>query len=491
MTKSSINNSASVSLNNEREETGLQSFKLVTYFSFSSLGVILLFTLILSWVISNNARRVMLNQSEEYSLLLAENLNQQVFRRFVLPTVLRYGNIALSNAEQFETLDKIVKGNIQGMKINAVTIYDSSVNIISYSTIGEIVGKKDVGGIEYTKALEGNANSRLISSGNVFTILAANKPHCALKTFIPFRQVRENGEDDGVIMGVMEIDKDLTKEYANILRLQGTIIMISTLISTVLFIVLRNIVSRAEKIIEKRAIERLKLEEKLNQTERLAHLGTMVATVSHEIKSPLGIVRSTAEILGKRIQKIAPGNEQLAKIIVDETIRLNEIVVEFLDFAKPQKVKLKPANINQVINKVLLFITPQLNKQQIRLVTDLASDARECWIDEEQIYRALLNIVINSLQAIERDGELRIAVSNCGKSEIQIQIEDSGKGISEEHLGEIFKPFYTNKRKGTGLGLAITKNIIDSHQGRIHAQSREGKGSTFIIVLPANPDTHD
>ena len=95
--------------------SGLGSFKLVKYFSFSSFGVFLLFTLLLSWLISDNARKVMLEQNEEYSLLLAENINQQVFRRFVLPAVIRYGGIALRKPEQFELLDTVVKSVIQGM----------------------------------------------------------------------------------------------------------------------------------------------------------------------------------------------------------------------------------------------------------------------------------------------------------------------------------------------------------------------------------------
>ena len=119
----------------------------------------------------------------------------------------------------------------------------------------------------------------------------------------------------------------------------------------VLFLVLRSIVSRAGDILERRMVERLTLKEQLDKNERLAHLGTMVATVSHEIKSPLGIVRSTAEILKKRIEKVAPGNENLAQIIVDETRRLNTIVTEFLDFARPQQPKLKACDLQQILNR--------------------------------------------------------------------------------------------------------------------------------------------
>jgi signal transduction histidine kinase len=469
----------------QKLDAGLQPFKLVKYFTFSSLAVILIFTLFLSWAISNNAKKVMLKQSEEYSLVLAENLNQQVFRRFVLPTVVRYGNIALSNPDQFQSLDSVVKNVIQGMKIEAVTIYDSRINIISYSTLSELVGQKDIGGLEYELSLSGLANSKLDYSGSVLNLLPVTRPlRCELRTFIPFRQVRETGEGNEAIMGVIEIVKDLENEYANIINLQGSIIVVSSTVMMVLFLVLRTIVSRAGKIMEGKALERLRLEEQLNQAERLAHLGTMVATVSHEIKSPLGIVRSTAEILEKRIRKVAPGSEHLARIIVDETSRLNGIVIEFLDFARPREPQLHPANVNILIEKVVSFVGPMLREQNIELKQELTENLPLAPLDESIFYRALLNIVVNGVQAMGDGGMLYVRTYTTGDNTIAIAIQDSGTGMTEEKKDLIFKPFFTDKHKGTGLGLAITKNIIDSHNGTIQVESTPNEGTTFFIFLP-------
>jgi two-component system, NtrC family, sensor histidine kinase HydH len=485
MTKGEETDSVLDSIRKQKKEAGLESFKLVKYFSFSSLAVFLVLTLLLSWIISNNARKIMLEQNEEYSRLLAENINQQVFRRFVLPAVIRYGGIALRKPEQFELLDGIIRGVIQGLKIDSVTIYDSSMNIISYSTVPELIGKKDVGGAEYHKALVGIANSKLVYSGSVFSLLHITpEVECLLKTFIPFRQVRRDGEGGDLIMGVIEIEKDLSDNYANILRFQGQIIIISSVVMAILFLVLRSIVSRAGEIIEKRAFERLRLEEKLNQAERLAHLGTMVATVSHEIKSPLGIVRSTAEILEKRIAKVAPGNEHLARIVVDETVRLNNIVVEFLDFARPQKARLKPCGVNQVVRKVLEFLSHELKRQRIELITDLDPGLPESNIDQDLFYRALLNIFMNGLQAMAENGQLQVTTRRTSAGGTEVAIRDSGVGMSQEKTEQIFEPFFTDKNKGTGLGLAITKTIIDSHHAEIAVQSEEGKGTTFTITLP-------
>lgn len=465
---------------------GLRPFQLVKYFSFSSLGVILLFTLFLSWAISKNARKVMLDQSEAYSLLLAESLNQQVIRGFVLPTVVRYGKIALSNPDQFQRLDRIVRTATRSMKMESVTIYDSNINIISYSTEEEKVGKKDLGGIEYEKALQGEANSQIFSSGTVLSFVPGSPAvQCRLKTFIPFRLRQDKNNSDGIIMGVIEITQDLSDEYGATVQLQKKIILVSSLVMGILFLVLRTIVSRGDKIMDKRVRERLELEQKLYDIERLAHLGTMVATVSHEIKSPLGIVRSTAEILLKRIKKVAPGNENLAEIIVAETTRLNNIVLEFLDFARPQKVTLKPVDINQSVTQVLQFVEADLLEKEIVLSQELTPDIGPISIDSDLFYRALLNIIVNAIQAMPGGGMLTVKTSLMDTdASVAISIEDSGIGMSEDTVDEIFKPFFTKKSKGTGLGLAITKSIIDQHRGTISATSQEGRGTTFTITLP-------
>ncbi len=469
----------------QKIDAGLQPFKLVKYFSFSSLAVILVFTLFLSYVISNHARKIMLEQSEEYSVAFAENLNQQVFRRFVVLTALRYGAIKLSNPEQFQNLDKIIREIIQGMNVESVTIYDSKINIISYSTIKDLVGKQDIGGAEYDKALQGITNSNILTSGSVLNLIPGTEPlNCRLKTYIPFRQVSPSGESGDIIMGVIEIVKDLSSDYRAIIRLQGSIIFVSSVVMMVLFLVLRSIVMNASKKVEQWVVERLQLEEKLNQSERLAHLGSMVATVSHEIKSPLGIIRSTAEILEKRIKKVAPGNDHLARIIVEETNRLNTITMEFLDFARPQQVNPERGDVNAVVKKALIFIAPKAAEQNVEISENLAQSPVTTSFDGDLLYRALLNILVNGLQAMNNGGCLQVSTRAIDRNGIAIEIEDSGEGMSEKKMELIFNPFFTDKNKGTGLGLSITKNIIECHNGQLQVKSRKNEGTVFTVILP-------
>lgn len=459
-------------------------FRLVKFFSFTGLLVVLVFTLVLSWLISNDAKHVLLKRSEAYALVVSKNLSHQVFQQFVLPTVLRYGKIALRNQKQYERLDTIVRNTTHGMRIQSVTIFDSKENIISYSTISERIGKKGVGGIEYEKALAGQNNSLWISEGSLLNLSPGAPPiFSQLKTYIPFTQpFREDAEQ---VMGVIEVVQDLSEDLEAIIRLQGTIIATSVLIMSALFAVLRLIVARADRIIERRAHERRRLEEKLHQSERLASLGKMVASVSHEIKNPLGIVQSTAEILGKRLKTIAPGNEHLADIIIEETSRLDGIVREFLDFARPPEPKMAPVVVSDILTKVTTFMEPQFEKQNITLITDLDGAVDPLPMDQDLLYRAFLNILVNSVQAMPEGGTLRVTTRRQlhPASGVVVDISDTGIGMSQEKIQNIFTPFFTDKNRGTGLGLAIVKNIVDSHHGTITVKSEEGKGATFRIFL--------
>jgi len=293
-------------------------FRLVKFFSYTGLGLVLITTMVLSWVISNYAKKVMLQRSESYSLLLAEHVNRQVFLQFVLPTALRYGEIALRNPAQFKRLDTVVRNTTEGLKVDSVTIFDSKENIISYSTLPDEVGVRDMGGIEYERALNGNSNSRLISKASLLNLIPGSEPISSkLMTFIPFRRENPLSERTDEIMGVTKVVQDLSDDMEAVLRLQLSIIVISILIMGTLFIILTQIVTKADQINEARAQERRRLEDKLHHAERLASLGEMVASVSHEIKNPLGIVRSTAEILNKRLKDQAPTSKHLAEIIIN------------------------------------------------------------------------------------------------------------------------------------------------------------------------------
>ncbi len=468
------------------EGVGLMPFELVKYFAFSSLVLILIASFALSWVIANNAKNVLLQRSEAYSRLFADYLNRQVFLQFVLPTVVRFGRISLSDHDQYERLDKIVANITRGMRIDSVTIFEPRQNRIAYSTNAESMGKRDMGGLEYQKALKGENTSVLISGGSLFSLLpGAEAVYCTLKTYVPFRQENRQGEHTGEIMGVIEIVQDLSEDLHAIIQLQGRVILLSLAIMSLLFAILSLIVVRANRVMAKRAEERLRLEEQLNEAQRLATLGKMVAAVSHEIKNPLGIVRSTAEILGKRIGKVAPGNENLANIIVEETSRLDAIVREFLDFARPRELRPEWSSLNDLVERVLGFMETEFVQKSVVVHPRLDPALPLVWMDSEQIYQVVFNIAFNAVQAMPFGGDLTLRTGlQAGGEAVMLEIGDTGVGIPPDRIDQIFTPFFTDKNRGTGLGLSIAKSIVEKHRGRISVTSRTGDGSTFTVILP-------
>ncbi len=473
------------------DPAGQRPFALVKYFSFTSLTVILIASLVLTWSFSQNARKTMLERSGIYSRMFAESLNRQVFYLFVLPTYVRYGRIALSDPVQYSQLDLIITDITRGMSIKSVTIFDSKENIISYATERKLVGRKNIGGLEYEKALLGENSTVLTSQGSMLNlILPGRQPvSCLLQTYVPFRQDRGGGQ--GEIMGVVAVTQDLSADLEALISLQFKIISVSLAVMGLLFAVLSAIVIRADRIMEARAEERRELEKQLHESKRLAALGKMIASVSHEIKNPLGIVRSTAEIIVKRIGKVAPGNEHLAAIIVQETTRLDGIVREFLDFARPKEPNLAPTSLNSLAERMSVFMEAEFTAKRIEPKLDLDASMPDLPLDSEQIYQALLNMVFNAVHAMTEKGGGRLTVRTAALPDgggALLEVSDTGCGMSEEKLTQIFTPFYTDKNRGTGLGLAITKNIIEKHGGTIAVRSTEGEGTTFAVRLGGGAD---
>jgi two-component system, NtrC family, sensor histidine kinase HydH len=210
-------------------------------------------------------------------------------------------------------------------------------------------------------------------------------------------------------------------------------------------------------------------------------LGRMMASVSHEIKTPLGIIRSTGELLGSQMEEDDP-SQRLTQVIVEECTRLNRIVTEFLDFARPQQPNLRPCRADEIIQRNLDAIAPELDKQGITLKSDL-TEGKETLLDPDLLYRAFLNILVNAIQAMPEGGSLGVTAGPTKNGGWRIQVSDTGQGISEEHRERVFEPFYTQKEKGSGLGLSIVKSIIEAHDGRIEIRSPDEGGTLIEIVI--------
>jgi signal transduction histidine kinase len=223
-------------------------------------------------------------------------------------------------------------------------------------------------------------------------------------------------------------------------------------------------------------------EEQLRRADRLSALGKLSAGIAHEVRNPLASIKGTAEILS---DKFKPGDKEyeFVEILIKEVNRLDTVVAEFLDFAKPKPPELKSSKINDIILSVLKLTEHQIARARIDLKTKLEDSLPSVYVDPEQMKQVFLNLIINAVEAMPDGGVLEVGSHRNG-SEIVCTFSDTGTGIGKEQEENLFTPFFTSKTKGTGLGLAIAYRILESHKGKIRFSTKEDAGTTFTVCLP-------
>ncbi|MCA9552593.1 MAG: hypothetical protein KC933_21345 [Myxococcales bacterium] len=232
-----------------------------------------------------------------------------------------------------------------------------------------------------------------------------------------------------------------------------------------------------------------RLAERLRERERLAAIGAMAAGLAHEIRNPLGAIKGAAEYLDPTSMNEEDG--QFLEVIIEETNRLNSVVSQFLDYARPFRARFAPANLNEVVQKTARLVEAQHKDSEVRLELDLGELVPEITADAEQIKQVILNLILNGLDA-STDGVGPVTLTTRHRPErgcVELRVRDQGSGIPPEDLDQIFIPFFTTKQHGTGLGLAVCYRIITAHGGTIVPVSRVGEGTEFIVQLPlARPE---
>jgi len=225
----------------------------------------------------------------------------------------------------------------------------------------------------------------------------------------------------------------------------------------------------------------LETQKHLHQADKLSTLGTLAAGLAHEIKNPIASIKGFAELMPKAIKDgDTEAIQDFSSVVPRQLERINGIVEKLLKMSKPTKPEMKEVSVNAVLDEIVKLVERQCMKQGIRIIKDYGGELAIMG-GPDQLTQALMNIILNGIQAMSEGGELKLKIQ---ESKLRtVEITDTGKGIAADKIGHIFDPFYTTKETGVGLGLAVTKKIIDDHNGRIEVESEPCKGTTFRIIF--------
>jgi len=245
------------------------------------------------------------------------------------------------------------------------------------------------------------------------------------------------------------------------------------------------------------ALENARLYENLKQSQniirradRLSSLGVLTAGLAHEIRNPLVAIRTFTQLLPERYQD-REFREEFQVIALREVDRICGLVNDLLSFARPSIHNVSSENINEVVENIARILETQAKERGVQISRELAPDLPKIWIDKEQLKQVFMNIILNAIQSIEGSGVVEVSTRLFKKDSserfVQIGIRDSGVGIPEQDLENIFNPFFTTKKDGSGLGLSISHQIVQEHGGYMLVESRPGEGTTFLIQLAIKP----
>ncbi|MBD3366881.1 MAG: PAS domain-containing protein [Candidatus Eisenbacteria bacterium] len=227
------------------------------------------------------------------------------------------------------------------------------------------------------------------------------------------------------------------------------------------------------------------LKDRVKRERHLASLGRLAAGVAHEVRNPLSSLKGFAQFLRSRF---VPGSreERYADIMIEEVERLDRVVQELLDFARPVEPDRTAVSPNAVVEDALALLSEDAAFGDITIERRLDDGAPDVLVDAQQLRQALLNVFLNGIEAMESGGRLTVETQSVGEGDrVAIRVSDTGPGLTDEELAKLFEPFYTTKDSGTGLGLTIVSRVLEQNDGSIVATSEKGSGTTFTIELPA------
>ncbi|MBP1712267.1 MAG: ammonium transporter [Deltaproteobacteria bacterium] len=398
-----------------------------------------------------------------------------------------------------EILELILQGVVRGIGFDRARLYlldEEKRQLICRLAVGLEKDSLPTLSLPYDK--EDNIISRAISEGNPFIVEDAVRDPRVNRDLIGFLGVKSLAAAPLLsrkkVLGGIAADNLISETRITERKLQSLMIFANqaalALENALMYEELKSFNEQLGERVKTAAAELEATQKQLFQAEKLAALGKLSAGIAHEIRNPLTSIKILIHSLAD------PGASETSRekdlnVIESEIERVNKIIRQFLDFARPRPPSLEPVDARNLIEETLALVGYEIESQGVQLEREDESDLPPVAMDREQMKQVLLNLILNALQALPQGGKIRIQTSlqasgKGGKENraVEIRVQDTGEGIPAEIQSKIFEPFFSTKEEGIGLGLSVAQRIVDEHGGKIRVESAEGAGTLFSITLP-------
>jgi two-component system, NtrC family, sensor histidine kinase HydH len=248
---------------------------------------------------------------------------------------------------------------------------------------------------------------------------------------------------------------------------------------------LRDEVGELAESFNQMAVDLGRIEAQLLEAEKFAFVGEVAAGVAHEVRTTLGVLRSSAQLLQPTLEREGGERAELVEIMLEEVQRLDSVVAELLRLGRPRELSLELHRLSEPVFRAVDFAAPQARGKGVMIEKIPSANEPQTLCDEEQIYQVALNLVVNAIEVLPSGGTIAVAIHGNGDGFAGFEVRDDGPGIPEDIRDRIFQPFFTRREGGTGLGLTFVQRVVHEHRGRVVVASEIGRGSTFEVRLPA------
>jgi two-component system, NtrC family, sensor histidine kinase HydH len=398
-----------------------------------------------------------------------------------------------------ETLELILQGVAKGIGFDRVRLYlleEEKRQLFCKVTVG--MEKEKIQSLALPYDREDNMISRAMMERRPFIVEDAGHDPRVNPGLISFLDVKSFAVvpllSRDKVLGGISADNLITQTLITEKKLQSLMIFANqaalALENALMYEELKAFSGQLEDRVRRASARLEETQRQLFQSEKLAALGKLSAGIAHEIRNPLTSIKILIHSLVDE-QATETSREKDLAVIEAEIGRVNKIIKQFLDFARPRPPSLEPMEVRAILEETLALLVYEMEAQKISLERSYAPDIPPVPMDREQMKQVFLNLLLNALQAMERGGNLRVAIrwkpapsGGGGRSVAEIAVQDTGPGMAEDIRSRIFEPFFSTKEEGIGLGLPIAQRIVEEHGGQIRVESRVGEGTTFVVALP-------